>query len=185
MEGCNVAKSKGKAYEEYVKGFLEKWGNSLSTVNTRGKLEWVENQYKLVGDSGMKWLFDTAFLVRGENGQEYKFLVEAKNYKTSKLTPGEVAELAGKLSEVHGIAGAILITSNDLSENSEQVAFHHKFECWKMPFNEGDTGYLIINKQLKLIQNFDEEIYNTQNRVEEECESIITYSDGRIERLNL
>ncbi|PKQ89265.1 hypothetical protein CXK86_19630 [Paenibacillus sp. BGI2013] len=180
-----MAESKGKMYEEYIKSFFEKWGNSLSIVLSKGELEWVEKQYKIVGASGMKWSFDIAFLVRDENGQEYKFIIEAKNYRTSKLTPGEVSELAGKISEINDIAGVILISSNDLSKNSELVASHHNFECWKMPFNEGDTSYLIINKELKLIQAFDEESYNTLNRVEEEYETIITYADGRIERLNL
>ncbi|WP_178076024.1 restriction endonuclease [Paenibacillus oralis] len=122
-------------------------------------------------------------MIKDNRGQEHKFLIEAKNYTTSKLTPGEVAELAGKVSEITRVAGVILITNNDLSKKSEMVATHKGFECWKMPFNDTDSGYFIVKKDL--IETFDEETYDTPNRVTEESWIEITYSDGRVERRNM
>ncbi|WP_042196293.1 hypothetical protein [Paenibacillus camerounensis] len=73
-------------------------------------------------------------------------MIEAKIYTTSKLTPGEVAEIAGKMSEIDGVAGVILISNNDLSKKSEMVAAYRGYDCWKIPFNEGVSGYFVFKK---------------------------------------
>ncbi len=171
---------KAKKYENFVREFFEKWGNSLKIVNEKGNLVWVANQHKLVGKSGEEWAFDAAFVVSDIIGKEFKFIIETKYYNTSQLQKGEVAEVVGKVEDVK-VDGVIIISSNDLSKGAERLAKYHGYECWKMPFNQ-DSGYIVFKSNI--IETFDEEFYDTQNRVDDsEVQSTIYYSDGRIEKL--
>lgn len=169
-----------KKYENYIKTFFEKWGNSLEIVNEKGELIWVKNQHKIVGRSGEEWAFDAAFIVRDKENKEYKFIIEAKFYNTSKLQKGEVAEVVGKIEDID-VDGVIIISSNDLSEGAERFAKYHGYECWKMPFNQ-DTGYIVFKRSI--METYDEEVYDTQNRIDDsEVETTIYYTDGRIVKL--